>query len=281
MRKALLAVDLDGTLLNSRHEISAKNRAALQMCGVRGVVRVIATGRSYAASLLVLPDDTPIDYLIFSSGAGILRWSDRELLYSTMFSANEATAIATKLQDLGYAFMVHAPVPTNHLFWYDRGRRGHNRDLLARMLHYKNWSLGEVGVESFSRGVTQFIVTTDCDAEEYEQLRQQMALVAETIQTTAVYCEGYRWLELFPHGVHKGNAVATLSSSLTISHANVYVVGNDYNDLSMLQHFSNAFLMGNAPESMKGNFALVSSHDEDGVAEVVQLLIESGMGREM
>jgi len=136
-------------------------------------------------------------------------------------------------------------------------------------------------IESFSRGVTQFIVTTDCDAEEYEQLRQQMALVAETIQTTAVYCEGYRWLELFPHGVHKGNAVATLSSSLTISHANVYVVGNDYNDLSMLQHFSNAFLMGNAPESLKGNFALVSSHDEDGVAEVVQLLIESGMGREM
>ena len=76
----MVVTDLDGTLLDTQARLGSVNRQALELLGETGSLLVIATGRSLHSAESVLDADFPIDYLVFSSGAGILDWSNRELL---------------------------------------------------------------------------------------------------------------------------------------------------------------------------------------------------------
>ena len=71
----MVVTDLDGTLLNPQHQISDKDLQSLKLLGDKNIYRVIATGRSPYSLNKVLPADFPIDYLIFSSGSGIINWN--------------------------------------------------------------------------------------------------------------------------------------------------------------------------------------------------------------
>lgn len=274
MSFSLFATDLDGTLLNSSGKITVVNRAALEQCRAYGVVIVAATGRSYYSSLRVLSEDIPIDYLLFSCGAGVLRWSDRQLLYTRTFSKESASEIGGLLQQEGLAFMVHAPIPTNHLFWYDDAGQRSNKDLLARIAHYEECVLGKVNNETYTEGITQFLVTTDCTEAEFTQLALQFSQYAETVRSTSPFVPSNKWLELFPKGVNKGTALQWLCNELAVASEDVAVVGNDYNDLAMLERFSSAYVVSNAPAVLRSHYKVVASNDADGVAEVVDIELQ-------
>ena len=80
MVKAII-IDLDGTTLpRNKHQISEENRKALEEAGRQGVIRILATGRSVFSLNNSLPEGLPVDYMVFSSGAGIMRWEDKEIL---------------------------------------------------------------------------------------------------------------------------------------------------------------------------------------------------------
>ena len=79
MIKAIIT-DLDGTLLPRGGSISSGSLEAFRLAGNKGCIRIIATGRNLYSALKILPAGFPIDYLVFSSGAGTLRWSDHRLL---------------------------------------------------------------------------------------------------------------------------------------------------------------------------------------------------------
>lgn len=80
MIKAII-IDLDGTTLpRNWHQISEENRVALEEAGQQGVVRILATGRSVFSLNNTLPEGLPVDYMVFSSGAGIMHWADKEIL---------------------------------------------------------------------------------------------------------------------------------------------------------------------------------------------------------
>ena len=89
MIKAII-IDLDGTTLpRNWHQISEENRVALEEAGQRGVVRILATGRSVFSLNNTLPEGLPVDYMVFSSGAGIMHWDDKEILLTRELSAEE------------------------------------------------------------------------------------------------------------------------------------------------------------------------------------------------
>ena len=97
MIKAII-IDLDGTTLpRNWHQISEENRVALEEAGQQGVVRILATGRSVFSLNNTLPEGLPVDYMVFSSGAGIMHWDDKEILLTRELSAEETRDIATHL----------------------------------------------------------------------------------------------------------------------------------------------------------------------------------------
>ena len=85
----MVVTDLDGTLFQRDRRPSPRNLRTLVELGRRGRLRVIATGRNLFSARKVLPPDFPVDYLLFSSGAGIMDWPAQELLRSVTMGREE------------------------------------------------------------------------------------------------------------------------------------------------------------------------------------------------
>lgn len=117
MIKAIIT-DLDGTLLPRGGSISSGTLEAFRLAGNKGCIRIIATGRNLYSALKILPAGFPIDYLVFSSGAGTLRWSDRRLLSAHHLSMSETREIASYLWEYNINFTIQREIPDNHYFYY-------------------------------------------------------------------------------------------------------------------------------------------------------------------
>lgn len=116
MIKAII-IDLDGTTLpRNWHQISEENRVALEEAGQQGVVRILATGRSVFSLNNTLPEGLPVDYMVFSSGAGIMRWDNKEILLTRELSAEETLDIATHLWKYDINFTIQQRIPDQPSF---------------------------------------------------------------------------------------------------------------------------------------------------------------------
>ena len=136
----MVITDLDGTLLNDQREVSLEDMKALFWLGENNITRVIATGRNFYSLSKVLKDNFPIDYLIFSSGAGIYNWKTKELMHSEYLPDFEVKQISNILIDHDVDFMIHEMIPENHRFVYHRSGNL-NPDFETRIKVYKDFAL--------------------------------------------------------------------------------------------------------------------------------------------
>lgn len=271
---ALIAIDLDGTLLDSTSAVSARSIRALERCKSHGVWRVVATGRSVETAKRVLPPDFPADYLIFSSGAGVCQWPSGLLIAESHLEAQSARAIAAILTSAEMSFMAHLPIPHNHLFYSHEGRYSHQTDFWQRIAaHRQDVQQLHEGEDAFAEGLAQFVVTMPHDLALFEQLAQQVAPLGSIIRATSPFDHKSLWMEIFPHGVSKGATLQSLCRRLAIEPDRVAVVGNDYNDLSMLERFKHAYVVANAPAELRGRFECLPSNDDDGVACLIEAFL--------
>ncbi|MFO8053744.1 MAG: HAD-IIB family hydrolase, partial [Bacteroidales bacterium] len=114
----LVATDMDGTLLNDAQQVSESNIKTLKGLETNGIIRVVATGRSYYSFRQLVSPDFPIDYLVFSTGAGIMNWKTKDLIYSRYLEAEKVKVIARIFFNQRVDFMIHHIIPDNHYFDY-------------------------------------------------------------------------------------------------------------------------------------------------------------------
>ena len=277
----LVATDLDGTLLGPDHTLGPRDAAALRQLGRAGVVRVVATGRSLRAAERVLDPGFPIDYLVVSSGAGVLEWRSRRLLRQHRFEAAEGERVARVLDGLGVDFMAHSPVPDDHRFRYVRAR-GANPDFERRVGRYDEfatrWEVSDGGGIGPPGAACQFVAIVGGDeAHVVDQARDALPGF-EVVRSTSPLDGRSIWVEVRPPGVGKARAVAWLAARHRLDAARTAAVGNDYNDSEMLAWSANAFVVGNAPPELRERFRVVSPNDAGGFSEVVEALRRDGGG---
>ena len=279
----MVVTDLDGTLLDTQARLGSANRQALERLGEAGSLRVIATGRSLHSAELVLDADFPIDYLVFSSGAGILDWSNRELLAAHAMGDEDVQGALALLLAKGLAFMVHLGVPDNHHFYYHGGggsgggsgagqvAGGDNPDFHRRCRRYEDFArpLDGSGVEMGQ--VSQFLVIEAPGSEShYDALVSELAHL-NVVLTTSPLDHRSRWIEIFPASASKSQAAEWLRHRHGVDHGAVVAVGNDYNDRDLLEWARHSFVVSNAPESLKTRYAVVASNDDQGFTEAVSM----------
>ena len=276
----LVTTDLDGTLLGSDHTLGPRDAAALRQLGREGVVRVVATGRSLRAAERVLEPGFPIDYLVVSSGAGVLDWPSRRILRQHRFEAAEAERVTHALDGLGVDFMAHSPVPDDHRFRYVRARST-NPDFERRVGRYDEfamkWDISDGGTAA-SGPACQFVAIVGAD-EAHVVDRARAALPGcEVVRSTSPLDGRSIWVEVRPPGVGKARAVAWLAARHRLDAERSAAVGNDYNDSEMLAWSANAFVVGNAPAELRERYRVVSPNDAGGFSEVVEALRRDGGG---
>ena len=274
----LVVTDLDGTLLDSAARLGGANRRALEALGRNGTVRAVATGRSLYSARTVMPADFPIDYLVFSSGAGVVSWADQRLLRSRTMAPDIVSGLVARLRSLALDFMVHHAVPDTHCFHFFRASDGGNTDFERRIERYARFSRPLCGGDGLPGEVeaSQLLVVEPPGTASHLDLLGRECEEVNVVRTTSPLDHASTWIELFPADVSKAQASDWLRERHAIDPVHTLAVGNDYNDLDMLEWADRAYVVSNAPPSMRARFEVVRSNDEGGFTEAVRPLLRGG-----
>ena len=273
MVKAIIS-DLDGTILPCGGEISKEALHAFGMLGERKIVRIIATGRTLFAARRFLPDDFPIDFLVFSSGAGIMHWKDKKIILARHLSILETRQIAAYLWEYNINFMIQQEIPDNHYFYYTDIYPAHS-DYKRRIEKFGDFGRLIACPEEIRTAATQFVMILNS---------QQLPLVEKVkndlphysvIRSTSPLDRCSVWLEVYSRNVNKGTACRILLKQLSIQPAECGGLGNDYNDVDFLDICGKAFLVANAPHRLMPYYKSVSADTEKGFVEFVEQVCKS------
>lgn len=269
----MIVTDLDGTLLNDLDRVSPTDIKTLEDLGKKGIIRVIATGRSPYSFSKVLPNGFPIDYLVFSSGAGAYDFKNGNLIYAVELNEIQVQDIINELMEHEVDFMIHEPIPSNHRFLYYR-TGNHNPDFERRIKIYQQFCQPFAPGVIYGSSAAQIIAILPNDVEKFERLRKQFPDL-KVIRATSPLDGNSIWMEIFNPDISKAFGINKICQLHNILPEQVVTIGNDYNDLDMLTHFNNSYVVANAPEELKKRFRVVNSNNNSGFSHAVQQVLAS------
>lgn len=271
MTEAIIT-DLDGTILPKGGTISSETRAAFDKAAQKGCIRIIATGRNLYSALKALSDDFPIDYLVFSSGAGILRWADRQILFARHLKQGETRDIARYLWDYNINFTIQREIPDNHHFYFTDLYPLHE-DYKQRLATYASFGSPISSPDDIRGQATQFVMILDAlQIRLLEQIRRDLNGYS-VVRSTSPIDNKAIWLEIFSPGINKGTTCRQLLDNLGIPTTHCAGLGNDYNDVDFLDICGKAFIVRNAPVNLQKKYKLVKTDKEEGFAEFISKII--------
>ncbi len=268
----IVFTDLDGTLLNSEKKISPLNLQCLHDLGEKKITRVIATGRSLYSFQKLFTNTIPVDYLIFSTGAGVMDLQSEELLHSSSLSHDDSMSIADYLIDSEVDFMVHHDVPHNHHFtYYATGAT--NPDFYRRIELYSTFAEKYTSLTELPPASAQVIAIFPEDLTRFNQVRDGLTDFQLTRTTSPLDGQSI-WLEIFPRYVSKGYGADWLCNHLCLERNSTLGIGNDYNDISLLRYTQHSFVVENAPLDLKEVFQTTRSNNENGFYHAANLVMQ-------
>ena len=268
----IVFTDLDRTLLRDDRTVSERDYSSLIRLGQLGIIRVIATGRSPFSLRKVLPENFPIDYVIFSSGAGICDWRFQKIILKRHLSSRQVKPAIEILLEHNADFMVHAPIPNNHRFYF-HGDRENNPDFHQRIELYREHALPLLLPVTDGETCQIIAIFSGEGYEEFQEIRARLSGV-NVIRTTSPLDHRSHWMEIVPEEVSKASAAAWLAEKLNVPRENTMGIGNDYNDESLLEWTGASFVVANSPAELKERFITVSSNKENGFSEAIEAALQ-------
>ena len=262
----IVATDVDGTLFKSDRTVSETNLDTLRNLHKEGVCTVLATGRSIWSFTNLAGADFPVDYLVFSCGAGVMDWQKKEVIYKTGIDAAGIQKIKTYLNTLGADFCIQDEIPDNHCFFpYRNGKV--NPDFEKRVATYLPF---EKKVDDIKTATQILAIFPGADHRQLISDADKALSGFRVIRSTSPVDNSSLWMEIFQKGVSKAAGIARLAEQFNISRQNIMAVGNDYNDVDMLDWAGESFITANSPGELKEKYITVPSKNEDGFTKAVE-----------
>ena len=261
----LIALDLDGTLLNNDKQISKENQLAIQYAQEKGVKVVICTGRPYSTVKHLL-DQLALNhsgqYVVLYNGAQIMELGHQQAIFEASLGIqdlNHWQAVCQALElplDLVDSQWVYRP--TTYPAQYPSLYVGKVSKALTKSIDYADFSA--------DHRFMKFVISADQD-----HIERQWDLLPEQLKADYNLTWSYDFqLEIMKKGIDKGKALQQLAQRLAISTDQMMGVGDQMNDLAMLQAVGVAVAMGNASPDLKelADFVTLSNEDH-GVAHAI------------
>lgn len=281
----LLALDLDGTLLNSRGEIPDENRRAIHEAEVNGVLVTLATGRRFRDARpvgLALEMNAP---LITHNGALIKYGDTLEPVAAELLTPETAGEILRIGKLFGGDALVSVDPNGKGVLLYDNISPGNtvldSYLTWARRLHGKDGEASVVHVDELESALKDnqtihISFSGTCSAME----KLKKVLAAElgelaTVLATVYPATDFTLLDILPPGASKGSGLQKLAAVHGLLPEHVMCIGDNFNDLEMLDFAGTPVVMGNAlPELLeRPEFYKTVSNDKCGVAAAIDRFI--------
>ena len=271
MNYQLIALDLDGTLLNSQKEIPEEAVRAIRKVCAAGKTVVFDTGRAVpelADQIALLPE---VCYAVFASGAGLYDTREKKVFGLRSIPAAHTKRILSfsRARDIMPQLVLADcdVIQASHMERLEHYNMGVYRPMYekAMTLVPDIYAFAASCAEPFLK-----INLYHADAEERIRTRAQL----QTPELELVYSE-ISSLECSAAGVSKGSGLKRLCSLLNIPLKACIAVGDADNDLPMLRAAGLGIAMGNAPEHVKTAAArIVSDQDHGGCVQAILMMLE-------
>ncbi|MGN1084023.1 MAG: Cof-type HAD-IIB family hydrolase [Lachnospiraceae bacterium] len=264
MNQKVLVLDIDGTLTNSKKEISAPTKNALYAMQEAGGIVVIASGRPTVGTAKIAEECKLAEYggyVISYNGARIVRWKTGETLYNHTLPQQFLPQIYEIAKDRGVGLITYDP--------QDNLITGTKTDPYMELEARINGRT-ITQVDDFI-GAIRFPVNKCLISGEPEVL----APLTEELQkryygVLNIYRSEPFFLEIMPPAIDKAHALARLLPSLGIKRQECVCCGDGYNDITMLQYAGIGVAMANAQQEVKDAADMITlSNDEDGLVPVI------------
>ncbi|HDS1037495.1 TPA: sugar-phosphatase [Stenotrophomonas maltophilia] len=261
----LVAIDMDGTLLDPAHRLTQRAKAAIAQARALGVHIVLTSGRPvsglapFLAELGIGGND---DYCIACNGGLVRRIGTGENVAEFPLSFDDFLYCEQVARDIGVHFQA---LDGQRLYTP-------NQDISRYTVidsHLSHVPLSYRRVEDMDRSMS-FIKLMMID--EPEVLDAAIAqLPAELTERFAVLKSAPFFLEVFDRRAGKGPSLQKLAEHLGIDRANVMAIGDQENDLTMLQFAGTSVAMGNAIDAVKAVARFeTTTNAEEGVARAIE-----------
>lgn len=268
----LVATDLDGTFLKNDKSITKENLDTLQSLGERGILRVVATGRNLKKTQEVIANHIPFDYIVFSSGAGVYDWKNKKLLFYQNLDKESVRQLSDLLVARDLNFHLFKPVPENYKCWYYRGSVPCS-EFESYFDFHQSFAEPLPVNRNIDSEACQFLVVLPNNMDRFQSLKDEIQKrfpEVKVVRTSSPLETGYIWMEIFHHSVSKGNGVKFLCDSLQIGHEYTLGIGNDFNDLDLLEFTNYSYIVENGPQELKLRFLPTKSNEESAFAKAVE-----------
>ncbi len=268
----LVCMDLDGTLLNDKKEISEQNRRVIREAVSKNVKVVVSTGRfytmaSYFANQLELT--TPV---ISSNGAFVKRFNDDEIISKTLLGYENAIAIYEILQHykLNPFFNDHETIyydEENTVMRFNKKINGSLEKMGKTQLQLvKDWH--EVFTNQNDR-LLKCLVVNNQD-EQMNKAKEALKQLPD-VEVVSSLSNSF---EVMKKGVSKGRAVKIIAEQNDIKQEEIMCIGDGENDLSMIQYAGIGVAMENGLDILKENADYVTiSNNDHGLAHAFEKFV--------
>lgn len=283
----LMAIDLDGTLLNSFGEVSEETRKALKKVKEQGTEVVLASGRPISSTESLAVDLGVDNYLISGNGAAVYDIQNQKIIYDRFLSKEQVLNIAKMCEENSFFYNVYtedeviaSSLNYNVLFYHKENvkkieeKRTHI-NVVQNIAEYIEQS-----------GKEKFLKITVCDESQFifNSIMKRLKSIPGIDVLEVAYMSRkkikdgtddvdiqYYYTEITNENVNKWSAIEFLLDKLDIQKDEVIAIGDNINDKEMIEEAGLGVVMGNSNPKMKEIAdKIVADNNSEGVLEAIK-----------
>lgn len=275
MKYKLVCIDIDGTLLNSSKRVSKGNKVALKKAFDKGVKIVITTGRIFN-NAAYYSDLIGAKSAVIAANGGIIKEKDNDkVIYKNQISED----ICKNILEIALKNKVSIHFHTANYIFNNSflqsllfrlvmtfGKPRNRKVKIVKVNSKKQWE------EIFTKYKDDIIkaIIVDLNKSKLKKVRKDL----EKLNDLEVLSSGRYNLEVNKKGISKGKAVKYLAEYYGIKREEVIAIGDNENDISMIEYAGLGVAMGNGIKELKEKADYITdSNNRNGVAKVIEKFI--------
>jgi Cof subfamily protein (haloacid dehalogenase superfamily) len=271
----LLAVDIDGTLLNSQFQISPRDIAALRHAHASGTEVILVTGRRHTFAL-PMAAQLGFDLWLISSNGAVTRSSRGEDFHRELLPVQTCRELCSAMREFR----------GNTVVTFDKETKGalvlERMDELTQSI--QRWLEKNIEYIDFVVPLENALTTDPVQAmfcgtiarmrQALETLESSTLAAQVTVVRTEYPLRDLSIVDVLIRGCSKGHALERWAAYRGISREQVMAIGDNYNDVEMLAFAGRPFIMGNACEELKTRgWPVTRTSDKCGVAAAIEQVL--------
>lgn len=286
----IIAIDLDGTLLNSRGEVSIENRNAIKKAKEQGIEVVLASGRVSDSVLNIAKDIGADKYFICGNGSMVYDMQKSKIIYENFISKNKILKLIKLCDENSIYYNIYSEeaVITKSINYnvavynYENTKKADDKKTRINIVEdvykyveesendkYLKMTVCDNDKIIFSSILKKFKNIPNIDILEVSHMsRKKIKSGTENIDLN------YYYTEITNQNVDKWYAIKELAQIEGISQEETVAIGDNMNDFLMIQNAGMGIAMGNSNPTVKNEANFVTEdNDENGVAMAIERIL--------